>query len=448
MTRSTRRAVSAVALFSATLLTLSCDKTKPKVLTRIVVTLNTSTIQVGQQTAANAAGFDQDSGSFPLTKVTWSVATSTLASVDTTGTVTGLAAGTTEIIATVGTVSGSASLTVIPKPVASVVVTPSSASLAVGATQQLTATTLDASGATLTGRTVTWTTSDGTKATVSSTGLVTAVAAGSATITATSEGKTGVSGITVTGTGGGGGNPPPCTTLSLAVGEVHTMTAAEKASTCIAGGAAGQKLVMIPFTRSTIAASNVAVQFLGLNTSALQFTPAPPPAPAIAPRLSLTDSILIEGEKAEIEIRARERKDLAGRIHLGGSRKLGANRLTGIAATPTVGSTVTINAKAGQTTSCTDRLNVQATVVAVLPHTIVLSDNNSPAGGYTTTEMSTYGSTFDQTVWTVDTQAFGNPSDMDNNGRVAILFTPQVNAIPVTSGIVLGFFAGRVSPTT
>ncbi|HEY6219689.1 MAG TPA: hypothetical protein VIV65_06505, partial [Gemmatimonadaceae bacterium] len=74
MTRSTRRAVSAVALFSATLLTLSCDKTKPKVLTRIVVTLNTSTIQVGQQTAANAAGFDQDSGSFPLTKVTWSVA--------------------------------------------------------------------------------------------------------------------------------------------------------------------------------------------------------------------------------------------------------------------------------------------------------------------------------------------------------------------------------------
>jgi hypothetical protein len=78
-------------------------------------------------------------------------------------------------------------------PVASVNVTPTTASLAVGATQQLTASTLDASGNALTGRVVIWSTSDATKASVSSTGLVTAVAAGTATITATSEGKTGTS---------------------------------------------------------------------------------------------------------------------------------------------------------------------------------------------------------------------------------------------------------------
>jgi hypothetical protein len=78
-------------------------------------------------------------------------------------------------------------------PVATVNVTPPTASLAVGATQQLTATTLDASGNILTGRVVIWSTSDETKASVSSTGLVTAVAAGTATITATSEGKTGTS---------------------------------------------------------------------------------------------------------------------------------------------------------------------------------------------------------------------------------------------------------------
>ncbi|NOT07916.1 MAG: Ig-like domain-containing protein, partial [Gemmatimonadales bacterium] len=65
-------------------------------------------------------------------------------------------------------------------------------------TQALTATTLDASGNTLTGRSVTWTTSALTVATVSATGLVTAAGVGSATITATSETRTGTAIITVT----------------------------------------------------------------------------------------------------------------------------------------------------------------------------------------------------------------------------------------------------------
>jgi alpha-tubulin suppressor-like RCC1 family protein len=65
-----------------------------------------------------------------------------------------------------------------------------------GSTAGLTATTLDVAGKVLTGRTVTWTTSDPAVATVSQPGLVTGVAPGTATITATSEGKSGTSAIT------------------------------------------------------------------------------------------------------------------------------------------------------------------------------------------------------------------------------------------------------------
>ena len=54
------------------------------------------------------------------------------------------------------------------------------------ATTQLTATVKDQNGATMSGATVTWTTSAASVATVSSTGLVTSVADGSASITATS----------------------------------------------------------------------------------------------------------------------------------------------------------------------------------------------------------------------------------------------------------------------
>ena len=87
-----------------------------------------------------------------------------------------------------------------PPPVATVTVSPVSASVVAGATQQLTATTKDASNNVLTGRTVTWSTSNTAAATVEANGLVTAVSAGTATITTTSEGQLGTATITVTPT--------------------------------------------------------------------------------------------------------------------------------------------------------------------------------------------------------------------------------------------------------
>ena len=82
-------------------------------------------------------------------------------------------------------------------PATGVTVIPATASLVVGATRQLTG-AVQPTDATV--RTGTWTTSDATKATVSNTGLVTAVAAGSATITFTSTdgGFTGTTAVTVT----------------------------------------------------------------------------------------------------------------------------------------------------------------------------------------------------------------------------------------------------------
>jgi uncharacterized protein YjdB len=84
-----------------------------------------------------------------------------------------------------------------PVPVASVSVTPASSSLLIGATAQLSAVTRDANNNVLTGRAVTWSSSNSAVSRVSTSGLVTAVAAGSATITATSETKTGTAVTTV-----------------------------------------------------------------------------------------------------------------------------------------------------------------------------------------------------------------------------------------------------------
>lgn len=84
-----------------------------------------------------------------------------------------------------------------PVPVNSVTVTPGTVSRALNDTTRLHATLSDESGAAIFGRAITWSTSDGNVAMVFAEGFVRAMGVGSATITATSEGKSGTAVVTV-----------------------------------------------------------------------------------------------------------------------------------------------------------------------------------------------------------------------------------------------------------
>src|SRR5947199_9373066 len=94
--------------------------------------------------------------------------------------------------------SGTSAITVVHLPVASVTVTPASGTVSAESSLPLTATPKDANGNPLVGRTVTWQSSNTSAATVNGSGLVSGVAAGSATVTATREGQGGHSDITGT----------------------------------------------------------------------------------------------------------------------------------------------------------------------------------------------------------------------------------------------------------
>src|SRR5207244_2553493 len=159
---------------------------------------------VGQAVQLTATPRDANGNPLSWRVVTWStsnaaVATVTASGQATVGVVTGVAAGSATITATSEGKSATATATVTLVPVASVALTPAAATITVGGMQQLSAVTRDAAGNTLTGRVVTWVSSNTSVATVTSSGLVTGQLAGSATITATSEGKSGTSAITVQG---------------------------------------------------------------------------------------------------------------------------------------------------------------------------------------------------------------------------------------------------------
>src|SRR5256714_5923661 len=94
----------------------------------------------------------------------------------------------------------------MPYAVATVSVNPAAPIVVVGSTLQLTATAKDSAGNPLSGRSVSWTTSNPGVAGVSPAGLATGVSAGSATITATIEGKSATVTIVVTAA------PPTVTT--------------------------------------------------------------------------------------------------------------------------------------------------------------------------------------------------------------------------------------------
>src|SRR5207248_7504681 len=165
----------------------------------VTVAPATASVATGQMVQLSAT--PKDASGNPLTGrvITWTSSDNTIASVNGSGLVSGVAAGgPVTITATSEGQSGTASITVSGVPVASVTVSPASASVPAGQTVQLSATLRDANGNILTGRSVTWASNNTSVATVTGTGLVTGKVAGSATITATSEGQSGTAAITVT----------------------------------------------------------------------------------------------------------------------------------------------------------------------------------------------------------------------------------------------------------
>jgi len=161
------------------------DATAPMSVASVLVSVPSHTFYVGASVQATVAVTDQSGNAISGQAVSWSTSDPTIATVSQSGLMTGTGAGFATITASVGTHQGTAALTVTLVPVASVLVTPATSALLVGQTQQLTAAAHDSAGNILSNRTITWSTSDSTKARVSSTGLVTAVAAGSVSITAT-----------------------------------------------------------------------------------------------------------------------------------------------------------------------------------------------------------------------------------------------------------------------
>ena len=157
----------------------------------------TLAIGIGQQYTASAIYSD---GSIQdlVSGVTWTSSNTTLATVDSNGLATTLAAGTVTITATVGTFNDSSTITIVPAHLLSIALTPPSASIAVGTQQQFTATGTFDDGSTQVLVSALWSSSATSVLTVDANGLGVAIGTGTSTVTVTSDTISQTASITVT----------------------------------------------------------------------------------------------------------------------------------------------------------------------------------------------------------------------------------------------------------
>ncbi len=347
-----------------------------------------------------------------------------------------------------------------PGAVASVTVTAGASSIIVNGTTQATAVPKDANGTVITGKTATWTSLTPAVASVNSSGVIIGVAAGTATIQGTIDNVNGTVSIAVTAPVGICGTAP-LTVVDLAVGGVKELSAAST-SGCIkipaATSAAADYLVIASNTDS--ARDRIGNYVLksdeGETVPANNIIPSNDVVDASINPIFGTSSRDIGAMQAHFDSRLRtlERSTLslpdaqrAYRARHSDSQL----RYALSAAIPAVGDRTNFKVPM-QTDPCNKFTTITAQVQYINDKTIIYQDITAPAGGFTSTDFQTIGDEFSSLIYPTDVSYFGNPSDLDNNSRIIILYTPEVNKLTPSGNpgsFVGGFFwAGDLFPVS
>lgn len=242
----------------------------------------------------------------------------------------------------------------------------------------------------------------------------------------------------------------------LEVGQSLKLTGAQGVK--LDGGADGAQYYVVLANNDTSPANKASFTLVGsgLAGSVAALVPEQGASLSLSPIAGGTANPAIN-TAFEARLRATERLQLSRRIPaarqwMAARRSTAVTNVGGFAvtrrdgavpATAKVGDTVTVNVNG--TDACSNPTYRGARVVAIGTHSIVLADTSNPAGGFTDADYQRYATRFDTLVYPLDVDAFGAPSDIDQNGRVVLIFTTAVNELtpPNAPSFVGGFTFAR-----
>ena len=305
--------------------------------------------------------------------------------------------------------------------------------LRVGESTQATAVGLDANARVLPGAQVRWSSSNPSVATITSGGLITAVAAGQASVRAAIGTVTGSVDLIVDATG--------CSTsVSLSVGEVRVLNGPSQVQCITIGGSAPSEYLVVTANAGTKLDDSqpYVVSAWPAGTSASDVMPA-------LPRSLTTDAAIPNATSIEAMVRAAERRVVHSRVSRPAAGEPIQRTALRVSDSPRLGDTLTYRvADILASDPCSRYQSVRATVKAVGNKALVVQDVAAPPDGFSTSDFSAIAAEFDQLVLPTDTRWFGAPSDINGDGHVTILYTPAVNRLtpPGSGSYVGGYFFG------
>ncbi len=237
-------------------------------------------------------------------------------------------------------------------------------------------------------------------------------------------------------------------TLRLPVAQTARIDCSNGGTTIILAGAGASYLVVPEFATDQGGNSPVSYALSATNTA---------PSPAAVPSAALVPAgAAVAGTLPPIAPNARQAA-FDGALRANGARmaEAGAFRSTSlramslsIAATvapPPAGSVRSFHVRSSLSSASGSWKTVAAQLRYVGGNVLLYIDTLAPSQGFSVSQVQQIGAYFDQTLYPIDTTAFGQPSDVDQNGRVIMLMSPVVNAdtprdVCAAQGYVLGFF--------
>ena len=219
-------------------------------------------------------------------------------------------------------------------------------------------------------------------------------------------------------------------TIALQAGEYVSLSPAALGGCAMfpAAGPGGAEYLIAPQSTTGVAGDSVSYRLLGS-------APTPPPVRGMRRRRTHARSYAAQFDQhlreLESELATLPRPPTAAPAVAQGSVKLGQRRNFQVC------SDLMCRAVEQFTT-------VRAEARYVGTHATIYQDVDAPANGFPEENFEELGAIFDDELYIVGTQAFGAESDVDEDGRVAILLTPVVNSLTpkdvCEESFVAGFF--------
>lgn len=326
----------------------------------------------------------------------------------------------------------------------------------VGASILLAATVLNESGQPLRGRTLEWVSGNPAVATVTNQGTVgrvTGVSAGTVVVSASSEGKMASATITVRAL-------PVCAAnnaLSVSVGEVVPLSAAQRLTLCVGASAASEYVLVVAnsldATAVTIAPTNtsrvdtpvVLKDLIANSVSSYTFG-----SRSVGSRSVESHSLVAEGNTAPLFMSAFPFRSDVLRLEPATRNSSSVDKRAplasaAIAAQHAEGDTVSFNVNLADASCTATPIMHQARVVKVLSNVIVYLDLQAATLALTDDELAGLAAVFDTTIYPLDTLNFGPPADVNVDGRVGLFFTSAASNAGYAGVVMLRDFVGSQS---